>query len=1282
MNRFKTLAGSVIILSILCFAKHTSAQTPKMLDYQSVIRDNNGKLLANTPLTIRFSLIQTDPGGAIEYTEDHSVTTNQFGLVYVYIGNGTPVFGSFLLVDWSKSPKYLKVEIDIAGNQAFTDIGTVQLVSVPFALYAEKSGSGLAAGNGIQIINDSIYNTGDLNNSNELQTLSVSASGKGILLSDGGGNIEFDGTGGASISLAGNTLLINSETYAAGTGIVLNGNTFSVLSSSSLWNASKIQGYNVDTLKPQTNQVLEWNGSAWSPAADDNNTYLAGTGITLTGNVFSNAGDLSSANELQTISASGNTSPAIDLSLSGGSITFTGTGGTSLSRSANNINISSFIYDAGTGISLSGNVFSHPAHTGDVSGITSLTVNAIQGRVISSSAPANSQVLKWNGSAWSPATDDNNTYSAGTGISLAGNVFSHPAHTGDVSGITSLTVNAIQGRAISSTAPANSQILKWNGSAWSPASDDNNTYSAGTGISLTGTVFSNAGDLSSANELQTISASGTTSPAIDLSLSGGSITFTASGGVGLSRSANNINISSLTYDAGTGISISGNTFSHATHTGDVTGITSLTVNAIQGRAISSSAPANSQVLKWNGSAWSPAADDNNTYSAGTGISLTGTVFSNAGDLSSANELQTISASGTTSPAIDLSLSGGSITFSASGGVGLSRSSNNINISSLTYDAGVGISLSGNTFSHATHTGDVTGITSLTVNAIQGRNISTTTPSSGNVLSWNGSLWLPSSSGLMPSGSSGQTLRHDGSYWLTSSSVYNDGTNLGINTSNPQQRLHVEGNIRMPATTTTAGTIFQDSIPFLHSYNNNVFLGKYAGNFSLSSNNSIGIGYRSLNGLTSGLQNIGIGYNSLPVNTSGNSNIGIGYQALYSNSTGSANISIGTNSLYHNSTAANNTAIGYQSMYSNSTGTENTAMGSYSMYRNNLGSYNTSVGYYSLASNGSGTYNTSVGYKTLTVSSNSHYNSAFGSEALMFNAAGTGNTAVGRMAMYFNQSGNYNTAIGLEALYSNGSGNYNTALGGYSLMSNANGSNNTGIGLYALSENKTGSKNTAIGEYAAPSTNSGNCNTAVGSYSLLNNQSGDSNTAVGNKSGMLFSAFNNSTAIGNGAIALNPNAIRLGNTAVTYIGGQVGWSTASDGRFKTHVTDYEVGLSFIMKLNPVSYEYSDYGQNGVTYNGFIAQEVERILDENGWNFSGLCKPAHSKDRYSIRYADFVVPLVNAVQEQQLILLKYQEEIEELRNENFALKNNYQSLSAKFADMQKQLSELKKLVNVSN
>ncbi|MGV4463113.1 hypothetical protein ACQ1PR_05930 [Ornithobacterium rhinotracheale] len=114
--------------------------------------------------------------------------------------------------------------------------------------------------------------------------------------------------------------------------------------------------------------------------------------------------------------------------------------------------------------------------TGVVNATRGVTYDAGSKTVSLPAGTSTSQVLKWNGSAWAPATDANTTYKGSTSIALSGNSFQREALTGDVSAAknnNSVTVTKIQGKSVASTAPSNGQVLKWNGSAWAPATDAN-----------------------------------------------------------------------------------------------------------------------------------------------------------------------------------------------------------------------------------------------------------------------------------------------------------------------------------------------------------------------------------------------------------------------------------------------------------------------------------------------------------------------------------------------------------------------------------------------------------------------------------------------------------------------------------------------------------------------------------------------------------------------------------------------------------------------------------------
>jgi hypothetical protein len=215
-------------------------------------------------------------------------------------------------------------------------------------------------------------------------------------------------------------------------------------------------------------------------------------------------------------------------------------------------------------------------------------------------------------------------------------------------------------------------------------------------------------------------------------------------------------------------------------------------------------------------------------------------------------------------------------------------------------------------------------------------------------------------------------------------------------------------------------------------------------------------------------------------------------------------------------------------------------------------------------------------------------------------------------------------------------------------------------MNALALNTTGYENTAIGRAALysnqpTSDENGRRNTAAGFKALYANTTGYENTALGYQAFQNGTGYYNSTALGYLTSITASDQVRIGNSAVTSIGGQVGWTTLSDARFKRNIAEDVPGLEFIMKLRPVTYnmdlyalaeyigtpdgirsEKADAFQNRIVYTGFIAQEVEEAARSVGFTFSGVDAPKNENDYYGLRYAEFTVPLVKAVQEQQGIL----------------------------------------------
>ena len=117
------------------------SQVPEKMSYQAVIRYADNELVSNRTVGMRISIIQGSAGGSAVYTETHAPGTNVNGLVSIEIGNGSVVSGDFAGIDWSVGPFFLKIEVDPEGGTDYSITGTSELLSVPFARYADRAGN-------------------------------------------------------------------------------------------------------------------------------------------------------------------------------------------------------------------------------------------------------------------------------------------------------------------------------------------------------------------------------------------------------------------------------------------------------------------------------------------------------------------------------------------------------------------------------------------------------------------------------------------------------------------------------------------------------------------------------------------------------------------------------------------------------------------------------------------------------------------------------------------------------------------------------------------------------------------------------------------------------------------------------------------------------------------------------------------------------------------------------------------------------------------------------------
>jgi hypothetical protein len=136
ISHLKTKA--ILILTLLAFSFSAFSQAPNLLNYQGVARNAVGNPLPNQSMKLRLSVHNLLPSGTVVYSEIRPITTNLGGLFSVQIGSAgaTSTSGTIAGVNWLVGDKYLQVELDPASNNNYLDIGTVQLVSVPYAFAA------------------------------------------------------------------------------------------------------------------------------------------------------------------------------------------------------------------------------------------------------------------------------------------------------------------------------------------------------------------------------------------------------------------------------------------------------------------------------------------------------------------------------------------------------------------------------------------------------------------------------------------------------------------------------------------------------------------------------------------------------------------------------------------------------------------------------------------------------------------------------------------------------------------------------------------------------------------------------------------------------------------------------------------------------------------------------------------------------------------------------------------------------------------------------------------
>jgi hypothetical protein len=230
---------------------------PQAINYQAVARDATGNILANHTIGVKINIREASAFGPVEYSERHTVTTNQFGLFTLKVGRGTPITGTFGSVVWTDADQWMQVEMDPNGGTNYFLMGSSELISVPFALYAERVG----------IVDLALNDLTDVN------TVGVQP----------GQVLEWNGVNWVNGT-------DDNTTYTAGAGIVLTGTTFShdAHTGDAIGNTSLtvvgLQGRPVSAALPAGNAVLSYNATTlqWEPRVLSGGQLLfAGNGISI-----------------------------------------------------------------------------------------------------------------------------------------------------------------------------------------------------------------------------------------------------------------------------------------------------------------------------------------------------------------------------------------------------------------------------------------------------------------------------------------------------------------------------------------------------------------------------------------------------------------------------------------------------------------------------------------------------------------------------------------------------------------------------------------------------------------------------------------------------------------------------------------------------------------------------------------------------------------------------------------------------------------------------------------